>query len=212
MDAFSGEQWAPVKLESGNEWVMVGMLNKDPSSTCRTYNQLHHKQPSWGIDGSKVDIKKHILCCEGFRSESGGNALLGGDGLAVTDNVMDENSASSSLTDMVVGIQGNNDDNSIKDSSSSTAIVETVDWHPAGNDGGGSSNQGTAGSANSASQTAQADDQAADTILLTFDPIWLDSDFGWNGGSHSDAIEVSLYRLFVGFKDLKRSYLTESYF
>lgn len=201
MDAFSGEQWAPVQLDSGNEWVMVGMLNKDPSSTCRTYSQLHHKQPSWGIDGSKVDIKKHILCCEIFGSESGGNALLGGDGLAVTDNAMAENGVSSSLTDMVVGIQQNDDSYSIKDNSSTTALVETVDWFPSKNDSGGSSNQETNAGivVENASQTAQvADDQMVDTILLTFDPIWLDSNLGWNGGSHSDAIEVS--RCYLSFQ------------
>ena len=54
-------------------------------------------------------------------------------------------------------------------------------------------------SANSESQTAQAaEDETADVIISSFDPIWLDSNFGWKGGSHSDALEVSCRSMFVG--------------
>lgn len=216
MDAFEGEQWAPVKFKSGNEWVMVGMLNKDPSSTCRTYTQLHHKQPSWGIDGSNVDIKKHILCCERYGSESGGNALLGGDGLAATDN-SESDSTNNSLTDMVVGIQqdtNDNTDSSSQQEHSSTELVETVDWSPSGSDNEGSSSQGSNtdivvetqwGSDNedSASQSTNGDEKL-DAIYMTFDPLWLDSEFGWDGGSHSDALAVSGYDIiFAVSRDLR---------
>jgi hypothetical protein len=201
MDAFEGEQWAPVEFDSGNEWVMVGMLNKDPSSTCRTYTQLHHKQASWGIDGSKVDIKKHILCCEPYGSESGGNALLGGDGLAATDNIMTQNSPSNNaLTDMVVGIQDTNNSEEAGSSSSGT-LVETVDWYPTENVGESSSSQGSDTSivaetevgTDIGSSTAEGwnGDEKANAVIATFDPLWLDSTFGWNGGSHSDALAVS---------------------
>jgi len=62
-EAFEGEQWAP--LDSGdNAWIMVGMLNRDPSSTCRSFKELHHRDPSWGLDGSSTSLKKNILCCE----------------------------------------------------------------------------------------------------------------------------------------------------
>lgn len=195
MDAWDTEQWAPVKSDAGNEWVMVGMLNKDPSSTCRTYTQLHHKQATFGIDGSKVDIKKHILCCQKVGSESGGNTLLGGDGIAATDSEMTEASATNTpLTDMVVGIQ-----EATNDASSGGALVETVDWYPDDNENssGQSSNavvvvenEWEPDNEGSTGQSTNGDEKV-NAVYGTFDPMWFDSDFGWNGGSHSDALEVS---------------------
>lgn len=200
MDAFEGEQWAPVKLGEGNEWVMVGMLNKDPSSTCRTYTQLHHKQALFGVDGSKVDIKKNILCCERYGSESGGNALLGGDSFAATDNnAVDSGSANNALTDMIVGIHDTSNESG--NTPAGDVLVETVDWwSPDNNDSSSSQNSNTEvlvdqwGSDNeSESSTSKPynGDEKLNAIYATFDPMWLDSDFGWDGGSHSDALEVS---------------------
>jgi hypothetical protein len=193
MDAYEGEQWAPVESSNPNEWVMVGMQNKDPSSTCRTYLQLHHKPPTWGIDGSKVDIKKHILCCEPLNSESGGNTMIKDEGLAVTDNA---------LTDMVVGIQSNSGDSPESASSEHTPTnQEEIDaGNPAltdmvigiqseNNDSNTVDVDATAGGTSSSS--SNNGDEKINSIYATFDPLWLDSSFGWVGGSHDDAVQVS---------------------
>ena len=193
MDAYEGEQWAPVESSNPYEWVMVGMLNKTPSSTCRTYLQLHHKTPAWGVDGSKVDIKKHILCCVRFNSETGGNTMIRDEGLAVTDNA---------LTDMVVGIQSNPDINADSASSEETpdnqeesdvangALTDmAIGIQPENNDSNSVDNA-AAGSGTSSSSSYNGDEKI-NAIYATFDPLWLDSSFGWDGGSHDDAVQVS---------------------
>jgi hypothetical protein len=181
MDAFEGEQWAPAMLtEDEGQWVMVGMLNKDPSSTCRTYVQLHHKEPSWGVDGSKTNIKQHILCCEPVDIESGGNILLGGDGLATTDNALTESSPTEAITlSEVLGGSQSEDDQGGSDAADSSLTNMVV---------GIQSSDGES----SSSSSSNGDDKV-NGIYATFDPMWLDSSFGWNGGSHSDALEVSTF-------------------
>eukprot|EP00804_Cyclotella_cryptica_P026898 CCRYP_019595-RA/>CCRYP_019595-RA protein AED:0.00 eAED:0.00 QI:103/1/1/1/1/1/2/486/1007 len=191
MDAYEGEQWAPIESSSPNEWVMVGMLNKDPSSTCRTYLQLHHKPPTFGVDGSKVDIKKHILCCERVNSESGGNAVIKDEGLAVTDNA---------LTEMVVGIQSNSDNTADSASSEETpdkdtdsgngALTDMVIGIQSENNDSNSGSIAASGSETSSSSSNNGDEKI-NSIYATFDPIWLDYSFGWDGGSHDDAVQVS---------------------
>lgn len=193
MDAYEGEQWAPVESSNPNEWVMVGMLNKTPSSTCRTYLQLHHKPPVWGVDGSKVDLKKHILCCVGFSSENGENTIIGDEGLAVTDNA---------LTDMVVGIQSNPDsdgnsasgevtpDNQEESDIADGALTDMVIGIQSENNDSSFVDNAAAGSGTSSSSSYNGDEKI-NAIYATFDPLWLDSSFGWNGGSHNDAVQVS---------------------
>jgi len=70
-DAFQGEQWAPVSPSSGtlnylgNNYVMIGTLDDDPSSTCLPYDSLHtNPLPPWSADGSKTELKQHVMCCE----------------------------------------------------------------------------------------------------------------------------------------------------
>mmetsp|Transcript_27007 Transcript_27007/g.57005 ORF Transcript_27007/g.57005 Transcript_27007/m.57005 type:complete len:693 (+) Transcript_27007:57-2135(+) len=69
-DAFEGEQWAPVSKYNnedtgiGSNWIMVGMKDGDPLSTCSQYEQLNDfKSPPWTADGSQPDLKEHVLCC-----------------------------------------------------------------------------------------------------------------------------------------------------
>ena len=67
-----GEQYAPI-LGGDNHWVMVGNINntsddgteeKDSStSKCMTHRQLEGKNPSWGLNGDRIEVKKHIMCC-----------------------------------------------------------------------------------------------------------------------------------------------------
>ena len=173
MDAFEGEQWAPIKYDTSNEWVMVGMLSKDPSSTCRTYTQLHHKESSWGIDGSNVNIKKYILCCERFDSQIGYNALLEVEGFAATDNAPTDQDTSNNS-----GGSSSTGDNQVElgSSSSESSVVIETEW----------------GEADKSSSNQNFDnDNVLNAIFSTFDPLWLDSEFGWNGGSHANALQVS---------------------
>lgn len=73
MEAFGeGEQWAPIS-NSFNGWVMVGETGGG-LATCDTYMQSHHGDPSWGVDGSLPELKRHILCCQvesGYDSGTG---------------------------------------------------------------------------------------------------------------------------------------------
>jgi hypothetical protein len=64
MDPFEGEQWAPVEMEDGLGYIMIGTYNGDPSSTCKMYSELTGIQiPDWGLDGTSQDLKENILCC-----------------------------------------------------------------------------------------------------------------------------------------------------
>ena len=57
-----GEQWAPV-FGRANHWVMIGRRGTNKSTTCLSHLQLEGEEPSWGLDGSNVEKKQHILCC-----------------------------------------------------------------------------------------------------------------------------------------------------
>ena len=69
-DAFEGEQYSPVSSYNnddtgvGNDWVMVGTKDGDPKSTCSQYEDLNDgKSPPWAADGSRTELKEHVLCC-----------------------------------------------------------------------------------------------------------------------------------------------------
>ncbi|KAK1747693.1 hypothetical protein QTG54_001656 [Skeletonema marinoi] len=66
---FQGEQWAPVsgltETDLGNNYVMIGTLDGDASSTCMPYDSLHtNPLPPWSTDGSNTELKQHVMCCE----------------------------------------------------------------------------------------------------------------------------------------------------
>jgi len=70
-EAFHGEQWAPfisltgTQSDLGNKYVMIGTLDGDPSSTCMPYDSLHtNPLPPWYADGSKTEVKQHVMCCD----------------------------------------------------------------------------------------------------------------------------------------------------
>ena len=181
MDAFKGEQWAPV---TGDEWVMIGMLNKDPSSTCRTYAQLHHKEPSWGFDGSHSEIKKHILCCEPVKLATSYN-------LVTSDNSIDHESSTTDDDTLVEMVDWNPPGSGDKTSSEGDVLVETLDWDPNANSASQEPNTSSGSGGESTSSQTSNVDSTINAIYTTFDPIWLDSSNGWNGGSHDDALNVS---------------------
>lgn len=56
------EQYAPV-FGKGNNWVMIGEKDGDPSAKCKTYHQLERTNPAWGLTNERGDLKKHIMCC-----------------------------------------------------------------------------------------------------------------------------------------------------
>ena len=63
MDPFIGEQWAPLRLNA-NSWLQIGTVDGNPASTCETYELLNGgKQPLFGLDGSRPELKKYVLCC-----------------------------------------------------------------------------------------------------------------------------------------------------
>ncbi|KAL3827255.1 hypothetical protein ACHAXA_004730 [Cyclostephanos tholiformis] len=68
-----GEQYAPI-AGGENHWVMVGDVrnaNDDGtqdedagmSTKCMTHRQLEGKNPDWGLNGDRNDVKMHIMCC-----------------------------------------------------------------------------------------------------------------------------------------------------
>jgi len=60
-DPFDGEQWAPAS-ESGVEeeyWISIGEVN-----TCITHEEMLLPLPSWAADGSRTELKEHVLCCQ----------------------------------------------------------------------------------------------------------------------------------------------------
>ena len=64
MDPFvGGDQWTPIS-NSANGWVFVGEASTGGLATCQTYAEAYLGDPSWGIDGSMSELKKHILCCQ----------------------------------------------------------------------------------------------------------------------------------------------------
>jgi hypothetical protein len=57
-----GEEWAPVNGPP-NSWVQLGTISGEPNSRCALYHDLLGNRPQWGLDGSKPELKHHIMCC-----------------------------------------------------------------------------------------------------------------------------------------------------
>ena len=67
LNAFVGEQWAPVKTNDDSEdaYVLIRTINGNPTTTCHTYRFFNSgNMPQWGIDGSNPELKSKILCCK----------------------------------------------------------------------------------------------------------------------------------------------------
>lgn len=61
-DGEESEQWAPMSTGE-NSWVLVGMHGRNKASQCLTYGILNESEPSWGLDGTNKEKKRHVLCC-----------------------------------------------------------------------------------------------------------------------------------------------------
>jgi len=55
-----------------NDWIMIGSSTNDEPTTCRSYLDLFHKAPEFGLTGQQPELKQHLLCCK-FSPESDGD-------------------------------------------------------------------------------------------------------------------------------------------
>jgi hypothetical protein len=71
--SIEGEQYAPV-MGGKNHWVMIGNVSSEINrttieskdkdmSTCQTHRQFHGKNPDWGFNGDRRELKQYIMCC-----------------------------------------------------------------------------------------------------------------------------------------------------
>ena len=134
MEAFDGVQWAPISNEE-NEWVMIG---DTADLTCKTYLEINHHEPSWGLDGDETQLKEHLLCCEDKTFNANAVASI-------------QEGSLSSVSNSDIQVDG--------------SLTSTPD---------ASNNQGGHES----------------SVISTFNPQWFTADNGgWDGGSHSEAVE-----------------------
>ena len=57
-----GEQWAPVYGQQ-NHWILINSKGGNLATSCLSHVQLYDEMPSWGLDDSNNEMKKHIMCC-----------------------------------------------------------------------------------------------------------------------------------------------------
>eukprot|EP00986_Skeletonema_menzelii_P008736 scaffold3792_cov160-Skeletonema_menzelii.AAC.13 len=58
------EQWAPAS-DKENYWVMIGLYDMDETTQCLDQDDILGGYPSWGLDESYSEHKRHIMCCSG---------------------------------------------------------------------------------------------------------------------------------------------------
>uniref|UniRef100_A0A7S2L9C3 DUF7495 domain-containing protein n=2 Tax=Skeletonema marinoi TaxID=267567 RepID=A0A7S2L9C3_9STRA len=56
-DNKEGQQWAPL-FGQANHWVSIS-----GEKACLAHLEVNGAEPSWGLDASNPDVKKHVLCC-----------------------------------------------------------------------------------------------------------------------------------------------------
>ena len=56
------EEWAPANGPM-NTWVQVGTLGGDEKTRCTLHHDVLGGRPEWGIDGTRAEVKHHIMCC-----------------------------------------------------------------------------------------------------------------------------------------------------
>ena len=57
-----GEEWAPANGPM-NTWVQIGTMDGDEDTRCTMHHDLLRERPQWGIDGTRTELKHHIMCC-----------------------------------------------------------------------------------------------------------------------------------------------------
>ena len=56
------EEWAPANGPM-NTWVQVGAIGGDENTRCTLHQDVLGDRPKWGIDGTRTEVKHHIMCC-----------------------------------------------------------------------------------------------------------------------------------------------------
>ncbi|KAL9184308.1 hypothetical protein ACHAXT_002394 [Thalassiosira profunda] len=57
-----GEEWVPANGPM-NTWVQIGTIDGDENTRCTLHHELLGQRPRWGIDGTRPEVKHHIMCC-----------------------------------------------------------------------------------------------------------------------------------------------------
>jgi hypothetical protein len=56
------EEWAPANGPM-NTWVQVGAIGGDENTRCTLHQDVLGDRPKWGMDGTRTEVKHHIMCC-----------------------------------------------------------------------------------------------------------------------------------------------------
>ena len=46
-----------------NTWVQIGTIDGDESTQCTLHHETFGERPQFGVDGTRTDVKHHIMCC-----------------------------------------------------------------------------------------------------------------------------------------------------
>mmetsp|Transcript_32610 Transcript_32610/g.68553 ORF Transcript_32610/g.68553 Transcript_32610/m.68553 type:complete len:774 (+) Transcript_32610:210-2531(+) len=57
-----GEEWVPANGPM-NTWVQIGTIDAEENTRCTLHHDILGERPQWGIDGTRTDVKHHIMCC-----------------------------------------------------------------------------------------------------------------------------------------------------
>ncbi|KAL7549978.1 hypothetical protein ACHAWF_013235, partial [Thalassiosira exigua] len=168
MDPFEGGiQWAPTSDD--NSWVMVGKMPGPFPNTCLSYFSLYHQDPEFGIDGSRSEWKKHILCCMSGEVLEGSGQQGDLQPTGADANLTTTPNADIPIVPTIV--------TTFQNASQHVAPAKVTAKEDGGHTGAGNSHP-HAGMA---------------AILETLNPTWYNAqDDGWTGGSHSDAIDFCI--------------------
>ena len=63
MTTDDGEEWCAANGPM-NTWVQIGMIDGDPDTKCTLHHEILGERPQFGVDGSRKDVKHHIMCCQ----------------------------------------------------------------------------------------------------------------------------------------------------
>jgi hypothetical protein len=57
-------------MNDKNQWILIGTLDGSGAARCMEYAMMNGgRGPPWGMDGSRSELKKHVLCCADSRKE-----------------------------------------------------------------------------------------------------------------------------------------------
>jgi len=62
INELDGEEWVPANGPM-NTWLQIGRVEGNPNTQCTLHHELLGQRPEWGIDGTRTEVKHHIMCC-----------------------------------------------------------------------------------------------------------------------------------------------------